>query len=236
MKRKNSQTVYLLHGWSISQENQQKWQIFINELEKKGFSPVFLNIPGLSSPLDQVWQLSDFVTWLSTQLPKEPVWLAGHSFGGQIAIKFAAKYPDRVERLILIDSSGIRDWALKAVIKRKVFYVVSKIGKIFFKSTLARKFIYLLARERDYLNAPPLLRRTMSLVLDEQVIKDLDKIQAPTTIFWGENDQTTPVKIGQLIKSKIKNSQLVLIEGARHSPQYTHSQQLADLFLEKTKI
>jgi pimeloyl-ACP methyl ester carboxylesterase len=162
--------------------------------------------------------------------------LAGHSFGGQIAIKFAAKYPDRVERLILIDSSGIRDWALKAVIKRKVFYVVSKIGKIFFKSTLARKFIYLLARERDYLNAPPLLRRTMSLVLDEQVIKDLDKIQAPTTIFWGENDQTTPVKIGQLIKSKIKNSQLVLIEGARHSPQYTHSQQLADLFLEKTKI
>ena len=224
MKRKNSQTVYLLHGWSISDENQQKWQ----------FSPVFLKIPGLSSPLTEVWQLTDFVTWLSTELPQQPVWLAGHSFGGQIAIKFAALYPNRVEKLILIDSSGIRDWAITAMIKREVFYVVAKIGKFFFKSAKARQFLYLLSKERDYLNAPPLLRRTMSLVLDEEVTDDLAQVKAATTIFWGEHDQTTPLKIGQLMQKRIKNSQLFLIAGARHSPQFTHPAKLADLFLKLT--
>jgi len=220
--------IYLLHGWAVDQFNQRKWQPLIEALEKKKIQPVFLKIPGLTGPLDQVWGLQDFVNWLAAELPKKgKVILLGHSFGGQIAIRFAAQNPDRVEKLILVDSAGIRDHSFQATLKRQVFWLAAKVGKLFFRSQIARQLLYILARERDYNTAPPLLKRSMSLVLDDEIVDDLPKLLCPTLIIWGENDTTTPLKFGKIKKKAIANSDLKVINGARHSPQFTHVDQVA---------
>lgn len=237
MKREQ-ETVYVLHGWSVRSGNlnQNKWKPFIDQLKVSRVSVVFLKIPGLSAPLTEVWDLDNFVSWLGEELKQhsnnKKVTLLGHSFGGQIAIRFTAQNPELVSKLILLDSAGIRDMSLKAVIKRTVFLVLSKIGKLFFQSEFFRNILYKLAREQDYKNAPPLLRRTMSKILDDEVLDDLPKIQCATQIIWGKNDLVTPIRHAQQMKDTIPKSELVYIEGARHSPQFTHPKETAEIVVE----
>lgn len=221
--------VYLLHGWSVNQLNQNKWQPLMDELANQGVKTVFVPIPGLTSPLNEVWDLSDFIRWLGQTLPASPVILLGHSFGGQLAAAFAAQYPDRVKKLILVDSSGVRDHSVWATTKRTVFLILAKLGKLLFKNEALRKFLYKAAREQDYLNAPPLLRRSMSNILDAEIDQELVKIKCPTLLIWGRQDRVTPLWLGQFFKQQIKQSRLEIIEQARHSPQFTHVREVARL-------
>lgn len=234
-------TIYILHGWAVrlGNVNQEKWQSFFEELLKYDLEPVFLKIPGLSAPLNEVWSLDDFVNWLKKELNQKAkgkkIILLGHSFGGQIAIRFTAQNPDLVEKLILLDSAGIRDMSPKAVIKRTAFLMAAKIGKLLFKSESLRNLLYKFARENDYKNAPPLLRRTMSNILDDEVLEDLPKINISTKLVWGENDRVTPVKTAYKMKELVKNSDLSFVKEARHSPHFTHPKQTAQIIGEFLK-
>lgn len=195
----------------------------MNQLLKLGVRSHFLGLPGLSSPLDEVWTLQDYVDWVVNQLPaNKKVILVGHSFGGQIAIRLAAQQPNRLKQLILIDSGGIRDHSLPAVVKRKAFWVAAKLGKLLFNFNWAKKLLYKLARERDYTTAPPLMKRTMSIILDDEVLADLPQIAVPTLLLWGQEDTVTPLKTGIQMDSLLIDSQLKIIPEARHSPQFTH--------------
>ncbi len=226
--------IFILHGWSVRLDggNREKWQVFLDELASFGLEPIFLNIPGLSAPLNEVWNLSNFVSWLDDELSdyttdSQQVILLGHSFGGQLVSKYTAVYQDKVERLILLDSAGIRDMAFKAVVKRTAFLFLAKLGGFLSNSERLRNLIYRIARESDYKNAPPLLRRTMSKILDDEVKNDFMKITCPTQIIWGEFDKVTPVKQAYLINRLVKNSSLQFIKDARHSPQFTHPKEVA---------
>lgn len=225
--------VIILHGWSLDSNKAQKWQEFRDALGQNGIESEIFKIPGLSAPLDEVWSLDDYVRWLdqeiSAKFPNQTIILLGHSFGGQIASRYAAVHPQKVQKLILIDSSGIRDHSLLPTLKRTSFLTAAKIGKVFFQSQAMRNLLYKLARERDYQQAPPLLRRTMSKILDDEVLADLPRIDCPTLLIWGQDDRVTPLSLGKVFQQKISHSQLELVNGARHSPQYTHPQQVAHL-------
>jgi pimeloyl-ACP methyl ester carboxylesterase len=237
-------TIFILHGWAVrgGEENQRMWQPFIDELEKGGFKVAFLKIPGLSAPLNEVWDLGNYLNWLDSKISEElnsgtaqaskKVILLGHSFGGQLAIKYAALNSKKMEKLILVDSSGIRDMALKPVIKRTVFLLLAKVGGVLFKGKFFRNLLYKFARETDYKNAPPLLRKTMSKILDDQILEDLPNIKCATKIIWGENDLVTPVKHAKKMHEIIKDSKLVFIKEGRHSPQFTHVKETAKLVID----
>jgi pimeloyl-ACP methyl ester carboxylesterase len=51
----------------------------------------------------------------------------------------------------------------------------------------------------------------------------LSKIAIPTLIIWGREDKITPLSDGKLMHQLIEDSKLEIIENARHSPQFTHS-------------
>ncbi len=228
-------TIFILHGWAVrgADENKKMWQPFIDELEVNGLHVEFLKIPGLSAPLNEVWNLDNYLLWLTTQINEnskdKKIILLGHSFGGQLAIKYAAQNNEKIEKLILLDSSGIRDMSPKAVFKRTAFLIVSKVGKVLLRGEFFRNLLYKLAREADYKNASPLLRKTMAKVLNNQIFEDLPQVTVPTKIIWGENDLTTPVKNAKKMHLLISNSQLEFIKDARHSPQFTHPKETAKL-------
>jgi pimeloyl-ACP methyl ester carboxylesterase len=233
-----SKPIYILHGWAIDQLNDQKWQPFIRQLNKTGTKSQFLKLPGLSSPLNEVWELDDYAKWLNSQLPSGSVTLLGHSFGGQLAIRFTHLYPKKVSKLILIASAGIIDKRIHKVIKRKLFWAISKIGKPFFKAPIFRKLLYKIIREGDYQNAPPLMRKVMQGVINQEVTADSKTIDKPTLIIWGAQDQVTPLFMGHKYHTLIKQSVLKIINSARHSPQFTHPQQTAaavTTFLKESK-
>jgi pimeloyl-ACP methyl ester carboxylesterase len=220
--------IYILHGWSYSTE---KWQPFLALLKKKGFDTVMLNIPGLTAPLDKVWDVVDYVEWLKKMLEKEKgkVILVGHSNGGRIALAFTSNYPEKVDRLILLDSAGIYHNELPIRIKRLLFGFLSKAGKRVTRSPKLRKVYYKLVREHDYERANPALRKTMQNLITNNILPFLSEIQTPTTIIWGENDTVTPVSDGKIMQNELKNATLHIIKNARHSPQFTHVKEVVDI-------
>ncbi len=218
--------VFILHGWATSID---RWEKFLEVLEKKGFLPIILNIPGLTAPLDKPWKIEDYTEWLTEIVSKEKgkVVLLGHSNGGRICLKFASKNPQRIEHLFLLDSAGIFHNEMKIRFKRTIFKTIAKLGRFVSSSEKAREILYRAARESDYKDAKPIMRETFRNLHDIDLLPVIPSISVPTTIIWGENDKITPLKDGQIMNDLIKNSRLIVIKNAKHSPQFTHAEEVA---------
>lgn len=218
-----SRPIYILHGWSVSPDVEAHWQPFRQCLHKLGLATHFLALPGFAGhELEQAWSLDLYVEWVLAQLPpRQAVILIGHSFGGQLAVRLTARHPERVAQLILISASGIRsqDWLAK--VKRGTWQRLAKWGRAFSHSKRARYLLYGLIGERDYLQASPVMRATMSQVLSADTQDDAARVTRPTLIIWGKHDRVTPPWIGERYARLIQASQFHLLPNSRHAPHRT---------------
>lgn len=225
--------VIILHGWTYSTE---KYVELNNLLKEKRLTTVMLKIPGLTETLkeDKVWTIDDYVNWLEEKLNKEKdkIILIGHSNGGRISLNFTIKHPEKVEKLILIDSAGIYHNDLYIRMKRLFFATLAKVGKKITKSEILRSFLYKLTKENDYKNASLNMRKTMVNLMKSDMLLKLNEINVPTLIIWGENDTMLPLKDGKKMRELIKNSKLYTVKGARHAPQFTHAKEVAEIIMK----
>jgi pimeloyl-ACP methyl ester carboxylesterase len=223
--------IYILHGWTYSTD---KWKPMINLLEKHDISVKLLSIPGLTDGTDRIWTLDDYIDWLKEELKSEKkVTLLGHSNGGRISLAFSARYPEAVDRLILIDSAGIYPKGLYISVKRSIFWLIAKLGKKITRSEKVRRLLYRAAREGDYEKATPAMRKTMANLLAIDLRSVLKDIQARTLIIWGAKDGSTPLSDGELMHKEIKQSKLFVIPDAKHSPQATHPSVVAERIIQE---
>ena len=227
--------IIILHGWT---KNLDKWNELIGALEKEGVNIDLLKIPGLTGSLEKVWKLVDYVNWLKNIVDKEKreVILTGHSNGGRIALAFTNLFPEKVEKLILIDSAGIYHNELPLKIKRAVFKTIAKIGKKLTSSKFLENLLYKIARESDYKNADDNVKQTMINLVSTDLKPILSQIQTPTLIIWGREDKITPLSDGKLMHELIKDSKLQIIKDAHLSPQFTHPLVVADTIINNLTI
>lgn len=223
--------LYILHGWTYSANGVdplEKWQPFIKLLEESGLKCELPKIPGITKGINEFWTLDKYVEWLKKLINKEnKVILLGHSNGGRISIAFAQKYPQKVEKLILVDSACIYHNELSIRLKRFIFRNIAKVGKKISSSENLRKLIYKIAREGDYSNSTPNQRKTMINLINTDLTDVLNKIKTPTLIIWGKQDKVTPLSDGLILHQHIKGSKLKVIDEAGHSPQFTHPMKVA---------
>lgn len=231
----SNKRIYVIHGWTYSTE---KWKSIVDFFNNNGVETVMLKVPGLTTPHENVWQLDDYVEWVKDKLKdeEEPVVLLGHSNGGRISIAFAAKYPQKVKKLILIDSAGIYHNELSIRIKRYLFGKLAKFGRNFTDSENLRNMLYKFARVSDYRKADPILRKTMLNLIRTDLSNLFQAISAPTTIIWGELDDTTPFIDGKIMHEKIKDSKLFVIKNAKHSPHFTNVEEVGTIILKELGI
>jgi pimeloyl-ACP methyl ester carboxylesterase len=218
--------IVVLHGWTY---NLDKWKPFVKALQEEGFETEILKIPGLTQKSSKTWDLDSYVEWVNKEIStkkQQKVILLGHSNGGRIAAAYAAKYPQKVFRLILIDSAGIYHRELYLEVKRLLFRTAAKIGKRITGSHSLKRFLYTLARERDYFEAPPETKQTIINMVESDIKSLLKKIDTPTLVIWGRNDKITPLKDAFIFNKMIRNSKLEVINGAKHSPFYTHTRKV----------
>jgi len=101
--------VILIHGYT---SNLYTWRFNIKELAARGLSVWSLDLPGFGysdKPDDFGYTLADYADFMADFMDAEGIpkaALVGNSMGGSIAMKTYLVHPDRVERLVLIDSSG----------------------------------------------------------------------------------------------------------------------------------
>lgn len=219
--------IFILHGWTYSLE---KWAPFVKELKSKGFEINLLKIPGLTANIDRPWTIENYVGWLYEKLEKEKdIVLIGHSNGGRIAMAFSMKYPNKVARLILIDSAGIYHDELYIKLKRKVFGIIARTGGKISKTKIGKNLLYFLAGEKDYREASENMKKTIINLLAFDKNLKAEAISAPTIIIWGKKDDITPVSDAKVLNKKIINSKLYIINNARHSPQFSHPEKVAEI-------
>lgn len=225
--------MYIVHGWAYETE---KWSTFIDLLKKEGFDPILLNVPGLTKPLSKVWGLKDYVDWLDREIREEKVILLGHSYGGRITLEYSRLHPKKVSHLILIDSAGVYHNELPIRLKRGFFKFLAKTGKRFTDSDLLRDLLYKFAREKDYKEANPHMKQTMVNLINSDKGREIDGIETPTTIIWGEKDMITPVSDAHYFREHLSNSTLYVVGESGHSPHFTHPEKVTEIIKQFSNV
>jgi len=225
-------TLIILHGWQSSKE---KWQKVKELTETQNLRVVALDLPGFKpeNQLDKSWNLDNYVSWLKNVLENfsnssEPFFILGHSFGGRIAIKFASKYPKKLKGLILVSAAGIKkEKTFRDKVLLKTIKLAKKLGVQEQASQtkglwqiIRRVFYRYVLRQADYLKANPIQKEIMKSALKEDLKPLLADIVTPTLIVWGAKDKITLLKDAYLMKEKIKNSQLEIIDNIGHTPHF----------------
>jgi pimeloyl-ACP methyl ester carboxylesterase len=150
------------------------------------------------------------VGWMD-QLSLPRVSIVGHSMGGFISADLAARFPNRVDRLVLVDAAVLPlERPSLAQTCRMVW------GLRHFPLTL------LPVACTDALRAGPFtLISTLRALLAEDICLDLARIEAPTLILWGEHDATLPLSVGQRLHQALPHATFHIISGAGHQPMWT---------------
>jgi len=169
--------------------------------------------------------------------------VVGQSYGGGIALQFAYQYPERCERLVLVNAGGLGSEVnpvlrlltmpgsaalLLVATAPPVRRIVEMIGRIALRKKLDTATV-IPELWRSYtslgnVEARRAFLRTLRAVIDGrgQAVSAHDKLHLaagmPTLIIWGEEDGIIPVEHAHAAHALIRGSWLEIIEGVGHYP------------------
>ncbi len=194
-----------------------------------GYDVRIVEFPGFGQTPEppQPWSVDDFVEFLRVELDRagiERTHLLGHSFGGQVAVRFAFRYPDRVGKLILYNAACLREKNLKVELMGKLKNVGGFIFR--FVPPLRKVFYKLAVGSTDYTRLSPVMRETMGRIVREDFGGILPHLSQETLVLWGSADKVTPLREGLTIKRLIPRAKMVVHPGG-HSFHRTDPQTFA---------
>ncbi len=194
-----------LHGWGQSGEC---FNEVISSLED--FHNITVDFPPFGKsgkPCDwTIFSYANMLISLCEALNIKKCNLIGHSFGGRVAIIVSALRKDLVNKLVLVDSAGMKP-------KRKLSYYM----RIYTYKTLKYFGFYLNnAGSSDYAKLDVDMKKTFSSIVNTHLEEYCPQIEAQTLIVFGKDDKETPVYMAKRLNKLIKNSHLELLEHAGH--------------------
>ncbi len=247
------ENIFLLHGFSSSTYS---WKELIPILNSKGYHVWTLDMKGFgwsdkpkASAYDPLTLMEEINTWMDAVGIKK-VTFTGNSLGGSIAVLMAATHPEKIERLILIDSGGYPRKELPLIIRLgkmpfadlliKISYgpwVVKKnLSEVFYDDTLVTEErvdeYYSRLKTKGALDAQVSLIRSRDDIDFDRYVKQVSALNIPTLIIWGKEDIWIPLKYGYQFNHDIKNSILSIIPECGHIPQEEKPDQTARLILD----
>lgn len=217
-------TVVILQGWGT---DLGVYDSVAGAIDGSKYRVIQFDFPGFggSDEPKEPWDVdgfADFFCKFMEVMQIKKATLIGHSYGGRVIIKLAAResIPFEITNIILIDSAGVlpvRTTAQKWKIRKY------KILKKF----LNMKLIYAMFPEviddwrsrqgsADYRNATPMMRQCMVKAVNEDLTKLLPKIRQEVLLIWGDQDTATPIRDAHIMEEKILNCGLAVIPGTGH--------------------
>lgn len=160
--------------------------------------------------------------------------LVGHSFGGHLTLYLAIHFPERLSKIIIVDSAGIQQFTDE---QKKYILMQYNINKLInvtaeelrfglklsfvkwldvYEETVQRRIA--LSKSAEYRQYAFAVHKCIRAMLRQNVKNELYKIQLPVLIIWGEKDSLVPVIFGQEAHQLIQNSKLKVIPDSGHFP------------------
>lgn len=135
----------------------------------------------------------------------QPCIVVAQSMGGTFAVQMALQHPEQVKALVLVATSGGIDLSPFQVADWREDYQLNFSVPDWFVSH--------------------------HIALDDE----LNKIQCPVLLIWGNQDPISPVSVGRYLKSRFKHSHLEVVEGGQHDVAHAHSHEVSTLIAQWIK-
>lgn len=242
-----------IHGWGmhggmwggVLSQLAQHAQVMAVDLPGYGFSAgsgqlevVSGKSTKLYTPDSPLTTLDLIVDQLAAQFT-EPLTICGWSLGGQVALRWAQRYPEQVGRLVLVSSTPCfvqqADWP--CAMSADTLAAFSAALQQDYAQTL-RRFLALQVRggeqERELLAS---LRRLLpsrgepdlaALQSGLEILRDVDlrdalpQISQPSLVIAGVRDTLTPLIASQYLAAHLPAARLAAFEGAAHASFLSH--------------
>jgi pimeloyl-ACP methyl ester carboxylesterase/DNA-binding CsgD family transcriptional regulator len=162
---------------------------------------------------------------LLDDLALENVVLVGGSSGGCAAIAFAARFPERVSRLLLygayaegrsITSPEVREAILSTV--RSHWGLGSRVLADIFLGEANSVERERLARYQRAAASPETAVRLLEQIYRNDVRSELEKLRAPTLVVHRRGDRAIPYDLGRNLAAAIPGATLIPLDGSAHFP------------------
>ena len=241
--------VVLLHGLFVDHSS---WRA-VTELLDGSFSTVAPDLPGFGEsekpPASRfpygISAFAEAIADLYAGLDLGRAAVVGHALGGAVALTLAARHPELVSRLVLVDSLC---YEAPLDLHRRIT-LLPFVGGFVFRQLWGRALFRAYFRESvlsdsrripaqridryyEAFNSPAsrgsalaTLRATMDT---RTVVAQTTRIMAPTLVVWGRRDKMYPAAFGQRLAREIRGAGFALMD-AGHAPHEEEPLQFAEL-------
>lgn len=217
------EAVVLVHGLGGRAED---WRLLAPYLAKAGYRVYIPDLFGYGrseSPRDFSYSVEDeaaAVTGFMDAMNLKQIDLGGWSMGGWIVQLVAGRNPERVRRLMLFDSAGLRvqpTWDTSLFVPR----TAAELDTLEMLLTphpqripaFVSRDILRVSREREWV-----MRRALETMWTGKDTTDalLPQLKMPVLIAWGTEDRIMPLQQGEKMHALTPDSELTVFNGCGH--------------------
>lgn len=223
------ETVVFLNGIlanTLSWMNQllffsKKFQVLLLDFRGQGKSEK----PTMKYPMEIH---ADDLRALMDYLKMDRVHLVGTSFGAEVALIFATKYPMRLKSLVVACAVSHISPAVKAMAERWLIAAKLRSGKSLFETVypdvfsdefIEKKWEFVKSTAPFYDTAVDIeaFIELLKGFTELNITTELYKIKTPTLVIAAEKDKIKPPKYSQIIHENIAGSEFVIIKNSGHT-------------------
>ena len=245
--RSDAETIVLVHGFGADKDNWLPWAWYL----RKRAHLVCPDLPGFGeSGMDPA---SDYSTPLQADrlhrfleaIGVERCHLVGNSMGGMIALRYALAYPSVLSTMTLIDAAGVTpdhkngfelgvERGERQLVARQPEDVDRLLKLAMHKPPPApRRFkqvFFERAKEREaHLDS---IFDTLNAERQEALDDQLSRIDTPTLIIWGRQDQLLDVSSAGVLAAGLPNNRCEIMEETGHVPMIERPGESAQMQLD----
>ena len=222
-------SVIFIHG---AANDHSVWALQSRYFAYHGWNALALDLPGhgasKGTPHAAVGAMADWISALLDELTIERVALVGHSMGSLVALETAARYPQKISKLVMVGTAvpmAVSDTLLNAARANEhaAFDMVNiwghtaaaQIGSNPLPGVwMAGDFLRLLEKSK-----PDVLGNDLKACNDyRDGIAAAANVTCPVLLLLGKNDMMTAPKMTKELTATLKDSRVVVLERAGHSP------------------
>ncbi len=246
--------IVLIHGYTASV---YVWKTAAPLLGLGGFRVIAVDLLGFGYSEKPAWfdysiqSQARSVSRFMNRLGLGRATIVGSSYGGAVALTLTLDYPERVEKLVLVDAVCNDEPKNHPILRLASLPGIGEVitpflcdSKSFMKmrmhGTLAKANHHMITRDRIESIIRPLsaadghhsVLTTSRNWSANHIERDAHQINQPTLIIWGEEDTVIPIRNGYKLHQEMLNSRLVVLKDCGHVPQEEKSELFSELVTE----
>lgn len=205
--------VLALHGW---QRDHRDWAGVL-----EGLDAIAVDLPGFGAtpPPPEPWGSRAYAEAVAPVLGEmaAPVVVAGHSFGGRVAIQLAALHPDEVGALVLTGVPSL--WPLPDAPRSRPPVSYRVVRWLHRRGLVPDERMERLRQRHgsaDYRAASGVMRDVLVTVVNERYDDALRALPCPLELVWGSDDTAAPLAAAAAVADHVDGASLAVVEGGGH--------------------